>query len=208
MLKMIPAVLLFILQGCVEVVFIQPEESEFNGTPTKPGHAEPDSGSGMESENQVLILVDEGDELNNLEVDMGEIDLSLAQDFALPVDMAPPPIDMAPPPRDMAPPPVDMYREPDCSGCVDKYINCTLACNNHLAPETNGNGYRYGECGVDGSTNENYCCYCYEPLPFRACSRCLAGAPSCEVACQNAGFSDGICGAPESTEPSHCCNCF
>ena len=135
-----------------------------------------------------------------LEPDMAPLEPDMAP---LEPDMAPPEPDMAPPEPDMAPPPPEP--EPDCGRCLGHYTNCRAMCMNTFDAQSGGNGYAYGDCISFGGRDENACCECHEPMPFKACSRCLVGASSCVEAC--GGQANSYCQTPFSTNPGDCCNC-
>ncbi|MBM4290943.1 MAG: hypothetical protein FJ138_05460 [Deltaproteobacteria bacterium] len=71
---------------------------------------------------------------------------------------------------------------------------------------TQGNGYGHGECVSRGGDDLATCCRCSEPMPFKACARCLAAlnASSCAEAC---GQARSYCQTPYSEDPGNCCAC-
>ena len=130
-----------------------------------------------------------------LELDM-ELDMEL-MDEALPEE---PPADM------MSPPPLV---EPNCDRCLEaqgSYESCRALCMNTFDQQSNGNGYADGTCISEGGADTSMCCACTEPMPFKACSRCLNGHASCVEACN--GQAKSYCQTPFSTDSGDCCACF
>ena len=140
---------------------------------------------------------------------------ALMEDISpLPEDMSPLPEDMSPLPEDMSPPPEDInmpveMNQRNCSGCLGDMPNCEIACNNHYDEASGRNGYGNGVCVVANSQDPSHCCGCSNPLPYRACSRCLHGYANCTLACRavNSDYRRGVCMHPHSEDVTQCCGC-
>jgi hypothetical protein len=198
----------FMCFGCVENLVIDGSINHANQIHSDPILHMEDMGSTLDGQfsfEDMLIndqhIVDDGVLIEDLE--------PLPEDMSpLPEDMSPLPEDMSPLPEDMSPPPEEMNSR-NCSGCLGDMPNCEIACNNHYDEASGRNGYRNGVCVVANSQDPSRCCGCSDPLPYRACSRCLSGHANCTLACRavNPDYRRGICMHPHSTESTQCCAC-
>jgi len=130
--------------------------------------------------------------------------LTLELDMSLEPDMFMPEPDMLVAEPDMLVSEPDMF-VPDCDRCLGQYLSCRALCMNKFDSLSNGNGYQGGDCVSNGGRDQATCCECSEPMPFKACSRCLGGASSCVQAC--GGQANSYCQTPFSENLGDCCYC-